>query len=143
MKSREIIEWNELRESLSFALVVNDYRDFLGMSKELIDDERLLEFMYKTRGNPKFVQMKGEGKAWYGWHNINHWAEHIPSIKNVKTTLSRAIPCLSFVHWSHAPHSSVSNGAVTIPDGNHITITQVAEICGMKKEPFPYGTLCL
>ena len=34
---------------------------------------------------------------------------------------------------------SVPGGAVSIPHGKYLTITQVAEICGVKKEPFPNG----
>lgn len=60
------MQWNALRESLSYALDVNDYRDFLGVSTELIDDERLLEFMYETRGSSKFVpdEARRESKIW-------------------------------------------------------------------------------
>src|SRR5690606_16325153 len=47
----EFMESKALRESLSFALDVNDYRDFLGLSPELINDERLLESMHKTRSS--------------------------------------------------------------------------------------------
>ena len=51
----EFMERKALRESLSFALDVNDYRDFLGLSTELINDERLLESMHETRSDSKFI----------------------------------------------------------------------------------------
>jgi len=51
----EFMEWKALRDLLSFAMDVNDYRDFLGVSTELLDDERLLEFMHETRSNSRFI----------------------------------------------------------------------------------------
>lgn len=47
------MERKALRESLSFALSINDYRDFLGVSNELINDERLSESMHETRSESK------------------------------------------------------------------------------------------
>lgn len=70
-KSRgEFMEWKALRESLSFALGVNDYRDFLGVSTELIDDERLLEFMHETRSESKFIpdEARRESRVWLAQH---------------------------------------------------------------------------
>jgi len=70
-KSRgEFMEWKALRESLSFALDVNDYRDFLGVSTELIDDERLLEFMHETRSDSKFIpdEARRESRVWLAHH---------------------------------------------------------------------------
>jgi hypothetical protein len=64
------MESKTLRESLSFALDVNDYRDFLGLSPELINDKRLLESMHKTRGDSKFVPNKArrESLIWLAQH---------------------------------------------------------------------------
>jgi hypothetical protein len=64
------MEWKALRESLSLALDVNDYRDFLGMSKELIDDERLLEYMHETRSDSRFVpeEARRESLIWLAEH---------------------------------------------------------------------------
>jgi len=66
----EFMEWKALRESLSFALDVNDYRDFLGMSTELIDDKRLLEFMHETRSDSKLVpdEVRRESRVWLAQH---------------------------------------------------------------------------
>jgi hypothetical protein len=47
----DFMERKAQRESLIYALDVNDYRDFLGMSVELIGDERLLELMHESRSN--------------------------------------------------------------------------------------------
>ena len=64
------MESKALRESLSFALDVNDYRDFLGLSPELISDERLLESMHKTRSDSKFVpdEARRESLVWLAKH---------------------------------------------------------------------------
>ena len=65
-KRNDFMEWKALRESLSYALDVNDYRDFLGVSAELINDERLLEFMHETRSDSKFLpdEVKRESRMW-------------------------------------------------------------------------------
>ena len=70
-KSRgEFMEWKALRESLSFALDINDYRDFLGLSTDFIDDERLLEFMHETRSESKFIpaEARRESRVWLAQH---------------------------------------------------------------------------
>jgi hypothetical protein len=66
----EFMESKALRESLSFALDVNDYRDFLGLSPELISDERLLKSMHKTRSDSKFIPDKArrESLVWLAQH---------------------------------------------------------------------------
>jgi len=66
----EFMESKALRESLSFALDVNDYRDFLGLSPELISDERLLESMHKTRSDSKFIpdEARRESLVWLAQH---------------------------------------------------------------------------
>jgi hypothetical protein len=66
----EFMEWKSLRESLSNALNVNDYRDFLGMSAELISDEQLLDFMHETRSKSKFVpdEARRESRIWLAEH---------------------------------------------------------------------------
>ncbi|MBL8080912.1 MAG: hypothetical protein JNM55_23265 [Anaerolineales bacterium] len=62
----EFMERKALRESLSFALDVNDYRDFLGLSAELINDERLVESMHETRSDSKFIpdEARRESRVW-------------------------------------------------------------------------------
>ncbi len=66
----EFMEWKALRETPSFALDVNDYRDFLGLSAELINDERLLESMHKTRSDSKFIpdEARRENLVWLAQH---------------------------------------------------------------------------
>jgi hypothetical protein len=66
----EFMKSKALRESLSFALNVNDYRDFLGLSPELISDERLLESMHKTRSDSKSVpdEARRESLVWLAQH---------------------------------------------------------------------------
>ncbi|MEK6750630.1 MAG: hypothetical protein AABZ00_00080 [Chloroflexota bacterium] len=66
----DFMEWKALRESLSYALDVSYYRDFLGLSTELINDERLLEFMHETRSSSKFVpdEARRESRIWLAQH---------------------------------------------------------------------------
>ena len=68
----EFMESKALRESLSFALDVNDYRDFLGISRELISDERLLESMHKTKSDSKFIpdEARRESLVWLAQHKM-------------------------------------------------------------------------
>ena len=64
------MEWKALRESLSYALDVNNYRDFLGVSAKLINDDQLLEFMHETRSDSKFVpdEARRESRGWLALH---------------------------------------------------------------------------
>lgn len=65
-KRSEFMERKALRESLSFSLDVNDYRDFLGLSAELINDKRLLESMHETRSDSMFIpdEARRESRVW-------------------------------------------------------------------------------
>lgn len=64
------MEWKALSESLSYALDVNDYRDFLGVSTAFISDERLLEFMHQNRVESKIipVEARRESMIWLAQH---------------------------------------------------------------------------
>lgn len=66
----KFLERKALRESLSFALDVNDYRDFLGLSAELMSDERLLESMHEIRSSSKFIpdEARRESLVWLAQH---------------------------------------------------------------------------
>ena len=66
----DFMEWKALRESLSYALDVSDYRDFLGVSTELINDEQPLEFMHETRSDSKFIpdEARRESRVWLAQH---------------------------------------------------------------------------
>ncbi|MCZ7547690.1 MAG: hypothetical protein M5U11_00845 [Anaerolineales bacterium] len=70
-KSRnEFMEWKALQESLCYALDVNDYRDFLGLSAELISNEKLLEYMHETRSDSKLIpdEARRESRIWLAEH---------------------------------------------------------------------------
>lgn len=66
----DFMERKSLRESLCYALDVNDYRDFLGMSVEIISDEHLLELMHEARSNSKFIpdETRKESRVWLAQH---------------------------------------------------------------------------
>jgi hypothetical protein len=66
----EFMERKALRETLSFALDVNDYRDFLGLSTELMSDERLLESMHEIRSSSKYIpdEARRESLVWLAQH---------------------------------------------------------------------------
>jgi len=63
---KEHMELRALQESLSFALDVTGYRDYLGVSAELISDARILRIMHKTRTRSKYLseEIKRESKIW-------------------------------------------------------------------------------
>lgn len=60
------MEW----KALSYALDINDYRDFLGVSTGFISDERLLEFMHQNRVESRFIpdEVRRESKIWLAQH---------------------------------------------------------------------------
>jgi hypothetical protein len=64
------MEGKALSESLSYALDVNDYRDFLGVTAQLISDERLLEFMHQNRVESRYIpdEVRRESKIWLVQH---------------------------------------------------------------------------
>jgi hypothetical protein len=64
------MEMRALQESLSFALDVNDYRDYLGLSAELISDQQILEMMHETRTRSKYLpeEIRRESKVWLAQH---------------------------------------------------------------------------
>jgi hypothetical protein len=66
----EFMEWKALRESISDALDINDYRGFLGMSAELISDEQLMEFMHETKSDSKLIpdDARRESRIWLAQH---------------------------------------------------------------------------
>lgn len=66
----DFMEWQALRESLCYALDVKDYRDYLGFSAEVLNDEQLLEFMHDTRSESKLVpdEARKESRIWLAQH---------------------------------------------------------------------------
>lgn len=61
-----------LRQSISFSLEVQDFRDFLGVSNRTFTDEKVLHMMHKTRADSKYVpdEIKLESKIWLAQHDI-------------------------------------------------------------------------
>ena len=59
-----------LRESLSFALDINDYRAFLGLSVKDVSDEQLLDGMHTIRAHSKYLpeEVQRESKVWLALH---------------------------------------------------------------------------
>jgi hypothetical protein len=66
----EYMEQEALREALSFALDVNDYRDYLGISADLISDEQILQIMHSSRTRSKHLpeEIRRESKIWLAKH---------------------------------------------------------------------------
>jgi hypothetical protein len=59
-----------LRESVCFALDIDDYRIFLGLSKKDLSDEELLEGMHMVRASSKHMleEVIRESKVWLALH---------------------------------------------------------------------------
>jgi hypothetical protein len=59
-----------MREALCYALDVNDYRDYLGVSVKLISDEQILMIMHKVRARSKCIpaEIKQESRMWLAQH---------------------------------------------------------------------------
>lgn len=59
-----------LKGSLSFSLDVTDYRDYLGISAQVISDEQLLLMMHNTRTRSKHLpeEIRRESKIWLAKH---------------------------------------------------------------------------
>jgi hypothetical protein len=70
-ESREkYLETEALRESVCYALDVNDYRAFLGLSIKDVSDEQLLEGMHTIRARSKYLpeEVRRESKIWLAQH---------------------------------------------------------------------------
>jgi hypothetical protein len=67
---RKYLEKEALRESVCFALNVNDYRAFLGLSIKDASDEQLLEGMHTIRARSKYLpeEVRRESKIWLAQH---------------------------------------------------------------------------
>ncbi len=67
----EHMQERALRESLCFALDVNDFRDFLGLTVQESSDEDLLDAMHRTRARSRFVpeQAQRESRIWLAEHD--------------------------------------------------------------------------
>jgi len=59
-----------LRESLCYALDVNDFHDYLGLSEKLSSDDELLSTMHETRAKSKCVppEARQESRVWLAQH---------------------------------------------------------------------------
>jgi hypothetical protein len=62
----EFMELRSLRETLCFALDVNDFRDYLGLTSEAVSDEELLVTIHEDRAKSKCMpaEIKLESKLW-------------------------------------------------------------------------------
>jgi hypothetical protein len=63
---QEYLEEFALRHTICYALAVNDFRDYLGLSQEAFSDEKLLVTMHKDRAMSKYIpaEVKRESKLW-------------------------------------------------------------------------------
>lgn len=68
---KNFIDILALRESLCFSLDITDYRDYLGLSSELINDERTLQAMHKVRARSRYLpeEIRRESKVWLAQNN--------------------------------------------------------------------------
>ena len=66
----EYLETQAMEESLSFALDLNDYRDYLGATEELISDELIRTKMHKKRLQSRHLpeEIRRESKIWLAQH---------------------------------------------------------------------------
>jgi hypothetical protein len=69
---KNFIELLALRESLCFSLDITDYRDYLGVSSELINDEQTLQAMHKVRARSKYLpeEVIRESKVWLAQNSL-------------------------------------------------------------------------
>jgi hypothetical protein len=67
---KEYMELEALRESLCFALDLNDYRDYLGISVGLMSDDQVLAGMHAARMRSKYLpeEIRRESKVWLAQH---------------------------------------------------------------------------
>ncbi|RPH61959.1 MAG: hypothetical protein EHM81_03185 [Chloroflexi bacterium] len=67
---KKYLETEALRESVCYALDVNDYRAFLGLSVKDASDEQLLEGMHTIRARSKYLpeEIRRESKIWLAQH---------------------------------------------------------------------------
>lgn len=67
---KDYMELQALRESLSFALDITDFRDFLGFSTEFFSDEQVLQSMHRVRARSKNLpeEIRRESKVWLAQH---------------------------------------------------------------------------
>ena len=60
------------RESLSYSLDANDFRDFLGLSTQSVTDDQIQHIMHSTRASSKHIPeaKKVESKIWLAKHDL-------------------------------------------------------------------------
>jgi hypothetical protein len=68
----EYLEDRALRATLCYALDVNDFRDYLGLTLDETNDERLIETMHNDRGKSIYMpaEVKLESKLWLARHEV-------------------------------------------------------------------------
>lgn len=67
---KKYLETEALRETICYALDVNDYRAFLGLSVKDSSDEKLFEAMHKIRSRSRYLpeEVRRESKIWLAQH---------------------------------------------------------------------------
>ena len=68
------MEKKAMRETLSYALDIKDYRDFIGATPELLTDEQLLETMHSNRSRSRILSddIKRESRVWLAEHGATN-----------------------------------------------------------------------
>jgi hypothetical protein len=62
---QEYMEEKALRETISYILDVNDYRDFIGATPKLLTDDELMEAMHHNRSRSKILpDIRRESRVW-------------------------------------------------------------------------------
>ncbi len=69
---QEFMEEKALRETISYTLDVNDYRDFIGATPALLSDDELIETMHhnRSRSNVLPEDIRRESRVWLAEHSV-------------------------------------------------------------------------
>ena len=69
---QEYLEEKALRETISYTLDVNDYRDFIGATSKLLSDDKLMETMHHNRSRSKNLpeDIRYESRVWLAEHSV-------------------------------------------------------------------------
>jgi hypothetical protein len=60
-----------LRESIFYSLDVNDFRDYLGITPEIMDDEGVIRQLHQARAESKYIPIEArkESQIWLLEHD--------------------------------------------------------------------------
>ncbi len=69
---QNFMEEKALRETISYSLDVNDYRDFIGATPDLLSDDELIETMHRNRSRSKVLpdDIRRESRVWIAEHSV-------------------------------------------------------------------------